>query len=252
MSEIMTTTDQGAPVQASPSEVIAAAKAQAEAVMDVVESKRLYQLIRGKKFLQVEAWELIGQFNGTIAKVESVERVEIGDVSGYKATAVLIDREGKEIGRAEALCMGDEPNWRNKPEYQLMSMAQTRAVSKVHRLRYSWIAVLAGYEPTPAEEMDGVELRREPAPAPAPARAETRAEEKTQDRERFNEFLAYEKCIDEFGKELIDSIIDEYCQGAMPQTRAAWVDIWRLAKEIRAQQKEGNHDRQGGAPIYPR
>lgn len=32
-------------------------------------------------------------------------------------------------------------------------MAQTRAVSKVCRIALSWIMTLAGYEPTPAEEI---------------------------------------------------------------------------------------------------
>ena len=162
----LTGVEGSAPAIADPQSVVLAAKAQAEAVMDVVESKKLYQPIRDKKFLQVEAWELIGAFNGTVARIESVERVEIEGVTGYKAVAVLIDREGREVGRAEALCMRDEPNWRSKPEFQLMSMAQTRAVSKVHRLRYSYIAVLAGYEPTPAEEVE--ELQAQPAPQPKP------------------------------------------------------------------------------------
>jgi hypothetical protein len=39
------------------------------------------------------------------------------------------------------------------PLYQLASMAQTRANAKVMRNVLSWVAVLAGYKPTPAEEM---------------------------------------------------------------------------------------------------
>lgn len=39
------------------------------------------------------------------------------------------------------------------PLYQLASMAQTRANAKVLRNVLSWVAVLAGYKPTPAEEM---------------------------------------------------------------------------------------------------
>ena len=38
-------------------------------------------------------------------------------------------------------------------EFQIASMAQTRAVSKAFRLALSWVMTLAGYEPTPAEEM---------------------------------------------------------------------------------------------------
>lgn len=41
------------------------------------------------------------------------------------------------------------------PLYQLASMAQTRANAKALRNVLSWVAVLAGYRPTPAEEMTG-------------------------------------------------------------------------------------------------
>jgi hypothetical protein len=52
--------------------------------------------------------------------------------------------------------MRDEKNWATKPEFQLRSMAQTRACAKALRNAFAWIPVLAGYEGTPAEEMDGV------------------------------------------------------------------------------------------------
>lgn len=42
------------------------------------------------------------------------------------------------------------------PLYQLESMSQTRAMAKALRSRFSWVVVLAGYSPTPAEEMEGV------------------------------------------------------------------------------------------------
>jgi hypothetical protein len=55
------------------------------------------------------------------------------------------------------MCLNDEPNWRNKPLFQLKSMAQTRALAKALRNVMAWVVVLAGYSPTPAEEMDDVQ-----------------------------------------------------------------------------------------------
>lgn len=46
---------------------------------------------------------------------------------------------------------GEEP----VPLFQLASMAQTRASAKALRNVLSWVVVLAGYRPTPAEELDG-------------------------------------------------------------------------------------------------
>jgi hypothetical protein len=64
------------------------------------------------------------------------------------------------ISSAEASCLRDEPNWRTKPEYQLKSMAQTRASAKALRNVLAWVVVLAGYKPTPAEEMPSTSIEK--------------------------------------------------------------------------------------------
>jgi hypothetical protein len=56
--------------------------------------------------------------------------------------------KGERRKRAKVL-IGTDP----VPLFQLRSMAQTRAGSKVARLNYSWVAVLGGHSPTPAEEV---------------------------------------------------------------------------------------------------
>ena len=55
--------------------------------------------------------------------------------------------------------MRDEPNWRDKPDYALRSMSQTRATSKALRLPLGFVVALAGYEVTPAEEAEVARLR---------------------------------------------------------------------------------------------
>jgi hypothetical protein len=55
------------------------------------------------------------------------------------------------------------------PLFQLASMAQTRANAKALRNVLAWVAVLAGYKPTPAEELTDAGPRNEPSPRPAPA-----------------------------------------------------------------------------------
>ena len=39
-------------------------------------------------------------------------------------------------------------------------MAQTRAVGKAYRMKIGWLLKVAGYETTPAEEMDAVEAQK--------------------------------------------------------------------------------------------
>jgi hypothetical protein len=60
------------------------------------------------------------------------------------------------ISRASAECGAPgEERWHDADDYAKRSMAATRATSKACRLAFSWIMTLAGYEATPAEEIEG-------------------------------------------------------------------------------------------------
>ena len=58
-------------------------------------------------------------------------------------------KPGKMMPKKERVNTKDEP----VPFFQLRSMAQTRASAKAFRNVLAWVVVLAGYRPTPAEEM---------------------------------------------------------------------------------------------------
>jgi hypothetical protein len=111
----------------------------------------------GQEFLRFEAWSTLARGYGWTAGVETITDVLDTDghtVIGVEAYAVLRDSTGTQIGGAPARCMLDEPNWSNKPLAQVASMAGTRAASKALRIGLSWVVVLAGYNPTPAEEFE--------------------------------------------------------------------------------------------------
>ncbi len=61
-------------------------------------------------------------------------------------------KPGKSMPKKERVRLADQP----VPSFQLRSMAQTRACAKAFRNVLAWVVVLAGYKPTPIEEMDGV------------------------------------------------------------------------------------------------
>lgn len=63
--------------------------------------------------------------------------------------------------------MRSEKRWGTADEYAVNSMAQTRASAKALRNAFGWVAELAGYQSTPAEEMPG-EYDRSPIPDNAP------------------------------------------------------------------------------------
>lgn len=96
------------------------------------------------------------------------------------------NKPGKNRPRKERIQTGLE----RVPLFQLASMAQTRANAKALRNVLSWVVVLAGYRPTPAEELDAQVVEtvatdvQQEAPAPSPGPATTnggaRAERKPQ------------------------------------------------------------------------
>jgi len=145
----------------TPAELIVLATDQANLLMDIVAKKQLYQVIAGKKYMTVEGWETIGAFNQTHACTDWVLPVESkGEIVAYEAKVNLIKR-GAVVGSAimscgldEFPCLGKEGQAKHK---SAKSAAQTWATSKAYRMNYSFVAVLAGYEPTPAEEMTGGE-----------------------------------------------------------------------------------------------
>ena len=70
-----------------------------------------------------------------------------------KEQIVWVDNPGKpgsKMPKKERTLTGEE----SVPLFQLRSMAQTRACAKALRNVLAWVVVLAGYRPTPAEELD--------------------------------------------------------------------------------------------------
>lgn len=150
---------EGAPrqlnIMQNPSEVIAQGTEMANQLKDVITRANLITKIGNGEHLQFEAWQTLGAFMGVTPKTEAVEVLKDEKDKAFAARAhvSLVDRNGNNVGGAEALCSRAERNWKSKDWFQLESMAQTRAAAKALRMKFAWIVVLAGYNPTPAEEM---------------------------------------------------------------------------------------------------
>lgn len=146
-------------VEQKPAEIVVGGRDAAKELTKIVSSRKKKLVMGGKQYLFFEDWQTIGKFYGVTAKVIHTEELKEGDtLIGFMAQAVAVT-SAIEVSAADAECTYDEPNWKNKPRFQLRSMAQTRACAKALRNCLGWVAVLAGYEPTPAEEMSGVELQ---------------------------------------------------------------------------------------------
>lgn len=143
----------------NPAELISAAAAVATQLKQVVVDAHLSQNIQGKEYVRIEGWTTLGMLLGLLPREVSTEAKEDGS---YVSTVAFCRPDGSIVTQASAEC-GDETDgkWAQRPPYARRSMAQTRATGKAARLAFSWIMALAGYAPTPAEEMPS-EADREP------------------------------------------------------------------------------------------
>ena len=156
-------------IPGGPTEIVERATEMANVLRDVIESRTLYANIQGKKHVTVEGWTTLGAMVGVFPSVEWTRAVE----GGWEARCIAKTMAGNTVGAAEAQCTRSENAWRNRDDYALRSMAQTRAVSKAMRVALSWVMALAGFEPTPAEEMPhaAASLARQPAARKGPPAA---------------------------------------------------------------------------------
>ena len=133
---------------------------------NIIEKQELYAVIQGKKFITVEGWNTLGAMLGVFPEV-----VRTKDLSGvrtkenpngtetkfneikYWAEVQIKKASGEVISSAQAICSSKEKGRTNVDEYVILSMAQTRATGKAFRLAFSWLVKMAGYEPTPSEEV---------------------------------------------------------------------------------------------------
>lgn len=170
-------------IERPPEVVLKEAMEAAKALEGVVSKKKKPVIMNGEQYLEFEDWQTVGRFYGITAKVVETKFIDYGNAQGFEARAVAL-RHGQEISAAEAMCLNDEEKWSTRPKYelinnvrtkvgdvpvplfQLKSMSQTRACAKALRNVLAWVVVLAGYRPTPAEEMIGNEHGKPPIQEP--------------------------------------------------------------------------------------
>lgn len=160
-----------------PVQALAQAKKVGEALATVIDKKDsqgeplFWQKIGPRKHAKFELWQLVGFCFGVTTRLVSVMPVidELTGAAGFEAIVEAVHGT-RVIGQAAARCLNDEDNWSTRtkyegrgserkatgsvrvPSFQLESMAQTRAASKVLASHFRWILILSGFAGTPAEE----------------------------------------------------------------------------------------------------
>jgi len=191
----------------SPRKFIEEAKEKASVLAEIIEKQKVYNLIKDRKYVRCEGWTTLARMMGYIPTIKKVEAIydKDGNIEKAIATAALVDiKTGIEIAQAESICSIKEKNWKDRDEYAVRSMAQTRAVSKVCRIALSWVMVLAGFEPTPAEEIqeeeknhqEQNEARPTPSSPPQPSQSPQSPKYLSEAQIKFLEDMARKKGTD--------------------------------------------------------
>jgi hypothetical protein len=84
---------------------------------------------------------------------DTVTREYEVDGHDWEACVEVKTAAGIVVGRAEAMVSRAESTWATRSDPANRSMAETRAESRAFRRAIGWIVAIAGYNPTPAEEM---------------------------------------------------------------------------------------------------
>jgi len=142
-------------VRINPKDILKDASEMAKSLQEVVNQAGLSRNFGGKKnHLEYEAWQTIGRFYNCTPVTEWTKPIKDGDkIIGWEARVNVVNADGQVIASAENMCMRDEKNWANRENYAIRSMAQTRTAGKALRSVFAFVAVMAGYSGTPAEEM---------------------------------------------------------------------------------------------------
>lgn len=108
--------------------------------------------IRGKQYPKIEWWTTVAASLGLFPRTVFARRLEREGEIAYEAR-VEVHHNGQVVSAGEALCSNQETRWQTADEYAIKSMAITRASGKAYRIPLSFLAVMAGLEATPAEEI---------------------------------------------------------------------------------------------------
>ena len=171
----------GGRFSSNPKEMVAQVQEIADVLSDIIDQKKLYTSIRGRKHVHAEGWTTMGAMLGvfpivveTRESADFVAHIQVVTGSG-NSRKVEVKQEGKGsiiarveartiggalVGAAEGECGYGEQKWSDADPYAVRSMAQTRATAKALRLPLGFIIALAGYQATPEEEFNDTHVNK--------------------------------------------------------------------------------------------
>lgn len=132
-------------------------------IKEAIVSQKMTIRIKGNDYVKIEGWQWLGSLLGIGAHTLSLEAIPSISCTehvteGYEAHVELRHMAtGMLVSSAFAECSFHEKRWEMATDNELKSMAQTRATGKAWRQQFAYLMLAAGFEGTPAEEMQRIE-----------------------------------------------------------------------------------------------
>ena len=136
----------------SPKKALSQMQELVQVMSSKCQGKEFIAIINGKQYPKVEWWTTIAATLGLFPIVIYSRRLDREGELAYEAR-VEVRYGDRVVGAGEAMCSNKETRWSSADEYAIRSMSITRATGKCYRLPLSFLAVMAGLNPTPAEEI---------------------------------------------------------------------------------------------------
>jgi hypothetical protein len=136
----------------SPKKALSQMQELVQVMSSKCQGKEFIAIINGKQYPKVEWWTTVAATLGLFPVVVYSRRLDREGELAYEAR-VEVRYGDRVVGAGEAMCSNKESRWSSADEYAIRSMSITRATGKCYRLPLSFLAVMAGLNPTPAEEI---------------------------------------------------------------------------------------------------
>lgn len=121
----------------------------ADVLAGVLNDRKLYNVINGKKHPSADGYQVLASLCDLSIETEWTRQLD----DGWEARVVVKDAAGRVRGSAEQECRRTEKMWATRDSYALRGMAQTRAQSRAIKQAAGFVVKIAGFNPTPSEEM---------------------------------------------------------------------------------------------------
>lgn len=123
------------------------------ALKTFIEKNKLGVSDGGRKYVKVEVYQYIAQMKGLLPTFLTEENYREDKTYFCRTTCILRTVDGLEISRSTMLADKKEEFLKDKDNFAVMGLSETRALARAVKNIYGYLLTAIGYQATPLEEI---------------------------------------------------------------------------------------------------